>query len=1000
MALFSGQPESELLCPVAVPAIPTATYRLQFHAGFTFDDATAIVEYLNGLGISHCYASSYLAAVPGSTHGYDVADPTRLNPEIGSDESFRQWVAALRAHGMGHIIDLVPNHMGIAKSANPWWQEVLENGPSSLYARVFDVDWHPLKVELENKVLLPILGDSYGAVLERQEIMLRYDGGVFSLHYYETTLPVAPGSYARILETDVDALVNALGEESIEAAEYLSILTAIRRLPSRGDLKPASRIERAREKEVIKRRLATLTRDCAPVREHVDRTVTLFNGTRGHKHSFDRLDDLLGAQAYRLAHWRVAAEEINYRRFFDINELAAIRMEDPEVFRHVHALAFELLKYELVDGFRIDHVDGLYDPGDYLARLQDRAREARPDLFGPDQPLFVVVEKILAVDEELPDWRMHGTSGYDFLIQLNGLFVDRRNEKAFNAVWENFSRLKTPFREIAYRSKQLILRLSMASELNVLAHQLNRFSERSRYYRDFTLNSLTQAIREIIACFPVYRTYVNEREDVRRRDREYIAYAVAEAKRRNPGRPRAVFDFVRDLLLKQADYIPEGEREEHLRFVGKFQQVTSPVTAKGIEDTALYNYNRLVSLNEVGGEPDHFGITPEELHEWLGSRAARWPHALSATSTHDTKRSEDVRARLNALSELPGAWKQAIARWARANRRGRTTIDGQSYPTRNEEYLLYQTLVGSWPLEPMDADQARVYCERIVNYMQKATREAKVVTSWLNPSERHEQAMKEFIQAILDPENSPFLEDFVEFQKRIACYGIYNSLAQVAIKIGAPGVPDFYQGTELWDFSLVDPDNRRPVDYRRRATLLGELKAAAAEDGGTLRLFQRFAASPTDDRFKLAVTHRLLDFRRANAEIFRHGDYEPLAFEGSRRDHAFGFVRRHANREIVVVVPRLIGGLVPEANIPPIGEKVWGDTVARLARRLGTAAAPSNTGPDRLAEAADSGSASDDGASYWNALTGERAVVHDGGLRLADAFAHAPVAMLYSGGHE
>jgi (1->4)-alpha-D-glucan 1-alpha-D-glucosylmutase len=980
-----------------VPPIPTATYRLQFHAGFTFDDATAIVEYLNALGISHCYASSYLMAVPGSTHGYDVADPTRLNPEIGTDETFRRWVGALRANGMGHIIDLVPNHMGIAKSANPWWQEVLENGPSSLYARVFDIDWHPLKVELENKVLLPILGDSYGAVLERQEITLRYAEGVFSLHYYETTLPVAPGSYARILETDVEPLVHTLGEESIESAEYLSILTAIRRLPSRADLKPASRIERAREKEVIKRRLATLTRDSEQVREHVNRAVALFNGTRGHARSFDRLDELLGAQAYRLAHWRVAAEEINYRRFFDINELAAIRMEDPEVFGHAHALVFELLKHELVDGFRIDHVDGLYDPGDYLARLQDRAHEDRPDLFGPNQPLFVVVEKILAIDEELPDWRMHGTSGYDFLVQLNGLFVDRRSEKAFNAVWENFTRLKTPFREIAYRSKQLILRLSMASELNVLAHQLNRFSERSRYYRDFTLNSLTQAIREIIACFPVYRTYVNEREQVRRRDREYIEYAVAEAKRRNPGRPRAVFDFVRNLLLKQADYIPEEEREEHLRFVGKFQQVTSPVTAKGIEDTALYNYNRLVSLNEVGGEPDHFGIAPEALHDWLRSRAARWPHALSTTSTHDTKRSEDVRARLNALSELPGAWKQAIARWARANRRGRATIDDQSYPTRNEEYLLYQTLVGTWPLEPMDADAERIFRERIVTYMHKAMREAKVVTSWLNPSERHEQAMKEFIEAMLDAENAAFRDDFIEFQKKIACYGIYNSLAQVAIKIGAPGVPDFYQGTELWDFSLVDPDNRRPVDYRRRAALLEELKASATDGDGARRLFERFASKPGDDAFKLAVTHRLLEFRRAQADIFQQGDYEPLAFDGPRREHAFGFARRHAGREVLVIVPRLIAGLIPEANVPPLGDKVWGDTVVRLpaGRDSFAMASQAKATPEAMAEAADAGGSVENG-SYRHALTGELTAKADHSLRLADIFAHAPVAFMES----
>jgi (1->4)-alpha-D-glucan 1-alpha-D-glucosylmutase len=951
--------------------MPSATYRLQFHAGFTFDAATAIVDYLQALGISHAYASSYLTAVPGSLHGYDVADPTRLNPEIGTEESYGRWVSALRARGMGHIIDLVPNHMGIARSANPWWQDVLENGPSSLYARVFDIDWHPLKQELENKVLLPILGGSYGSVLEKQELALRYEDGVFSLHYYETTLPVAPGSYARVLGTDVDALIEALGPDSIEAAEYLSILTAIRRLPSLADVNPAARIERAREKEVIKRRLGTLTRDSNVVADHIARVVTLFNGTKGDPRSFDRLDDLLGGQAYRLAHWRVAAEEINYRRFFDINELAAIRMEDPEVFTQVHALPFDLVRRGLVDGFRIDHVDGLYDPGDYLQRLQARAIETRPDVFNGDRPLYVIVEKILGLDEALPDWPTQGTTGYDFLIQVNGLFVDGRNEKAFNAVWENFTRVKTAFREIAYRSKQLILRLSMASELNVLAHQLNRFSERSRYYRDFTLNSLTQAIREIIACFPVYRTYVNGREaTVRDADRRYVEYAVAEAKRRNPGRPRAVFDFVRDLLLKQADYIPESDQPEYLKFVGKFQQVTSPVTAKGIEDTALYNYNRLVSLNEVGGEPDRFGVTGDALHAWLADRAAKWPHALSATSTHDTKRSEDVRARLNVLSEVPGAWKQAAARWARANRRGRATIDGQSYPSRNEEYLLYQTLVGSWPLQPMDAAGLQHYTERIITYMQKAMREAKVVTSWINPSERHEEAMRQFVEAVLAADNAAFRDDFIEFQHRIAHLGIYNSLAQLAIKIGAPGVPDFYQGTELWDFSLVDPDNRRPVDYARRAALLRELKDAGEGEGGRRALLERLAAAPADDRFKLLVTSGLLEFRRATADLFRFGGYEPLACEGARRDHAFGFLRRHENRSAVVIVPRLVATLLPDGTGAPVGERTWGDT------RVAIPGVPARC--------------------YRHALTGDCVQVQDGSLRLAEVFAVAPVALMLS----
>ena len=955
------------------PAIvPVATYRLQFNAAFKFPDATAIVDYLRTLGISHAYASSYLKAVPGSTHGYDVADPTALNPEIGDERSYAAWVDALHAAGMGHILDLVPNHMGIAKSANPWWQDVLENGPSSRYAQVFDIDWHPLKPELENKVLLPILGDSYGAVLERQQMRLEYENGAFHVRYYEQILPIAPGTYDRILGANANVLLDEIGTESEAGTEFLSIVTAIRHLPGREVQGPDALAERHREKEVIKRRLAALTGRSPEVLAHVERAVDAFNGVAGKPRSFDQLDELLSAQAYRLAHWRVAAEEINYRRFFDINELAAIRMEDAAVFDRVHAFPFELLAAGSIDGLRIDHVDGLYDPGDYLDRLQARAREVRPDVYTDDRPLFVVVEKILGAGETLPHWPVEGTTGYDFLAMLNGLFIDQRNDRSMTDAYERFTRLRVPFREIAYRGKQLVLRVSMASELNVLAHRLNRFSERNRHYRDFTLNSLIQAMREIIACFPVYRTYVNDREpDVSERDRGFIAQAVREAKRRNSNRPGAVYDFVRDLLLRKADYIAETERLEHMDFVSRFQQVTSPVTAKGIEDTALYIYNRLVSLNEVGGEPVHFGVAPGALHTWMSERADHWRHALSATSTHDTKRSEDVRARINVLSELPDAWKQATSRWARANRRGRSTIDGDSYPSRNEEYLLYQTLVGSWPVEPMNADGERAYRERIVAYMHKAMREAKVFTSWLNPSEPHEQAMTQFVEAVLAQDNTAFREDFLQFQRRVAYYGVYNSLAQVAVKIGAPGVPDFYQGTELWDFSLVDPDNRRPVDYDRRRSLLGELDTASGIDRKGLA--RQFMERPSDDRVKLYTTTTMLRFRRDQRALFEAGSYEPLSFEGARQDHLFGFERRHEDRTALVIVPRLVATLIPEADRPPLGEAAWGDTRILLADR-------------------------EDHPGYRNVFTDTCVAVHkEGGrafLRAAEVFEHFPVATL------
>ena len=952
-------------------AIPAATYRLQLNRSFTFDAARAIVDYLDALGISHCYASSYFAAVPGSTHGYDVADPSRLNPEVGDEESFGGWVETLRRHGMGHIVDVVPNHMGIAAAANPWWQDVLENGPSSQFSEVFDIDWQPLKPELEEKVLLPILGDAYGAVLDRQEITLEYDEGAFRVRYFEHVLPIAPGTYGRILQTGLDGLLDTLGRESEDAVELLSILTAINHLPGRRLDDDALRAERQREKEVIKRRLAALTGRSDDVRACIGRALAQFNGRKGDPRSFDSLDALLDIQPYRLAHWRVAAEEINYRRFFDINELAAIRMEDPSVFDRVHAFLFELLGRGAIDGMRIDHVDGLFDPGDYLERLQRRARETRPDLYSADRPLYVLVEKILGGDEELPRWPVAGTTGYEFLGTINGLFVDPRNEAALTSVYERFTRMRTRFRDVAYWGKELVLRVSMASELNVLAHGLNRLSERSRYSRDFTLNSLTHAVREVIACFPVYRTYVNARESVSDRDRGYIEHAVAEAKRRNPRHPAVVFDFVRDLLLKNTHYVPERERDEHMRLVGKFQQVTSPVTAKGIEDTALYIYNRLASLNDVGSEPERFGVPPETLHDWLAARASQWPHAMSATSTHDTKRSEDVRARIDVLSELPGAWKQAIGRWARANRRGRSIVERQSYPSRNEEYLLYQTRVGSWPAAPMAAEEEERYRSRIVEYMHKAMREAKLHTNWLNPSQQHERAMTRFVTFVLARDNTAFREDFVPFVERVARFGAYNSLAQVALKIGAPGVPDFYQGTEVWDFSLVDPDNRHPVDYGRRRALLRELDAAvSAGDPGSIA--DSVSTNPLDDRVKLYVTSALLRFRRSHLAIFRCGGYHPLHVMGSRRDHVFAFARTLDAGRLLVVVPRLLATLLPDADTRPVGERIWGGTVVEV---------PPG-GP----------------AAYRHVLTNDRIDVRtDGGrtvVAVADVFARFPIAFL------
>jgi (1->4)-alpha-D-glucan 1-alpha-D-glucosylmutase len=857
--------------------------------------------------------------------------------------------------------------MGIAKSANRWWQDVLENGPSSQYASFFDIDWHPLKPELENKVLLPILGDSYGAVLERQQITVEYLGGAFSARYFDTVLPIAPGTYDRILGIDVEPLLAEI-EGTDAGMEFLSILTAIRHLPGRQAHTPELRIERDREKEVIKRRLARLTSESTAVLGHIERAVTALNGDLGNPRSFDPLDALLAAQPYRLAYWRVAAEEINYRRFFDINELAALRMEDWTFSSRRTRFLLSCCAKGASMGCGLITSTGCTTRA-ITSNGCNRERNASDRICLPTIAASTsVVEKILSMDEWLPSWPVGGTTGYEFLVRVNGLFVNAANERAVNDAFERFTRLRAPFREFAYRSKQLILRMSMASELQVLAHNLTRFSERNRHFRDFTLNLVLHAMREIIASFPVYRTYVNAREaDLTAHDRRYIDHAVNEAKRRNPRYPAVVFEFVRGLLLKKADYIPEEDRGEHMKFVGKFQQVTSPVAAKGIEDTALYLYNRLVSLNEVGGEPDKFGVAPDALHAWLADRAAKWPHGLSASSTHDTKRSEDVRARINVLSELAGEWRPATQRWARMNRKARSLIDGESYPSRNEEYLLYQTLVGTWPLTTMTADQEREYHQRIHDYMLKTMREAKVFTSWLNPSEPHEKAMARFVAMVLAPANVTFREDFGEFARRVTRFGIYNSLAQLAIKIGAPGVPDFYQGTELWDFSLVDPDNRRPVDYRRRRELLDTIDVSVDERAS---LAAELLQHPEDDRMKLFATRTMLRARRAAHDVFRCGRYEPLAVEGSARQHLFAFGRVLGQRHVLVCVPRLVATLAREGN-PPIGD-VWSDTRISV--------------PDEAPRC------------YRQIFTGACAAVLDQDgrkwIRAADVFAHFPIAFL------
>jgi (1->4)-alpha-D-glucan 1-alpha-D-glucosylmutase len=953
--------------------IPTATYRLQFNATFTFRNAHAIVEYLQALGISDCYASSYLKAVPGSMHGYDVADPTMLNSEIGTDDEYWAFIGALRERGLGHVIDIVPNHMGIAKSSNPWWIDVLENGPSSRFARFFDIEWAPVKDELANKVEIPTLGDQYGAVLERQELKLTYRDGSFVVCYYDDWVPVAPDTIGQILSPGLDEWIENGAADVADADELRLIITAAEHLPVRTTRDPQHIALRAREKEVVKRRLAALVERSGPVREYIERALERMNGVPGQPRSFDALDTLLNAQSYRLAHWRVASEEINYRRFFDVNQLAALRMEDPAVFDEVHRFVFELVGRGAATGLRVDHVDGLFAPGDYLKRLQMRAAEVLRLDPASDRPLFLVVEKILGADEQLPDWEVHGTTGYEFAATLNNLFVEARHERALDAIYARFLRQRREelqFDDLAYRSKKLVMHATMSGDLNSLGHQLNRFSERNRHFRDFTLYNLISTIKEVIACFPVYRTYISESDPVSEHDRRYITQAVRGARRRAPGTTPLVFDFVEQLLLKRTRVYTPDECEQRAKFIGKFQQITSPVAAKGIEDTALYVYNRLLSLNEVGSNPTRFGISPEAAHRWFAERQRKWPSALSATATHDTKRGEDMRARLNALSEIPDEWKEAVTKWRALNRRFKRELNGVPAPDANEEYFIYQTLVGAWPF---DESSEPPFAVRLKQYLTKALREAKVHTSWLSPDEEYEAAVLRFVDAILDPRR-PFVPAFRPFQQRVAEIGIYNSLAQLVLKITAPGVPDFYQGTELWDLTLVDPDNRRPVDYDRRRALLAELTAASGDDAALAR---DLLATRRCGRVKLFTMVRALRARRAHRTLFLSGGYVPLAITGAHSDSLFAFARSNEDDFAVTCVPRLIATVAGSSGRPPLGAEAWSDTAVQL--------------PAAVA-----------GLPLCDVFTGRRFEVRaiDNGVTLAaaDLFADFPVALLVADG--
>ena len=969
--------------------IPSATYRLQLNRDFTLRDAAGIVDYLDRLGVTDCYTSPVSQARSGSRHGYDVTDHRRLNPEIGGADGFREFAAKLRQYAMGVVVDTVPNHMCITDAANQWWFDVLENGPSSPFASFFDIDWLPPKADLANKVLLPVLADQFGRVLENGELKIAYRNGAFELSYYDRVFPVAPRSWIKLFEPVLARLEHELGDSSREFLELASIVTALNHLPLRTETDAAKVRERQREKEMVKERLAALMETNTAVRSAVEASIADLNGSTGKPHSFDRLEALLDDQAYRLSFWHVAADEINYRRFFDVNDLAAIRVEDPEVFRATHELILGLVREGAVSGLRIDHVDGLRDPKQYLQTLQrecadalgageapgiahDRDGEAS-DTAARLLPFYIVVEKILGADEQLrADWPVHGTTGYEFLNDLNGLYVDSANHEQLMEFYSRFTGYRREFSDIVYDCKKLVLRALMSGEQNVLARKLDRISEQHRWSRDFTLNNLGRVLAEVIACFPVYRSYVNSEGSVSDEDRRRVMAAINTAKRRNAALSESTFDFLASvLLLAHPSSLDDAARENRLDFTLRFQQLTSPVMAKGFEDTALYRFYPLASLNEVGGAPTSLGVSVDAFHARNERRLRDWPNALSATSTHDTKRGEDVRARINVLAEIPEAWERALHRWHTLNASLRAEWEGIQIPDANEEYLLYQTLVGTWPLEKMTPDEHGRYVQRVQDYLQKCAKEAKLHTSWISPNEAHDEAITQFVRGALasNPANA-FLADFAAFRQPIAMAGILNSLSQTLIKAGSPGVPDFYQGTELWDYNLVDPDNRRPVDFAARRAMLEDIARGADRD--RRGLVEKLLASPADGRIKMYVIQRALQFRRGHPELFANGAYAPLEAAGERARHVIAFARHTAGESVIIAAGRFFTSLGITANSFPAAA-AWSDTKLILSSDLAA-------------------------RRYVDLFTGRaidaRQEAHTLLLSMGEAFAHMPIAML------
>ena len=880
--------------------VPSSTYRIQLSSEFRFDDVRGILNYLQQLGISDVYLSPILASRNGSNHGYDVIDPSRLNPDLGSEEEFTALQADLRERNMGLLVDIVPNHMA-ASAESPWWVDVLENGAQSAFAAFFDIDWHPHSRSLDGKVLLPILGRPFGEALDSGEIALVYTDGRFFLQYFETLLPVSPRSYYEIINLRVERLKERLAEDSSAYHEYAGILSSALEL-ARADRRTAdTAAERRLRFESARDRLRAIVNSSAEIAQFVAENVAEINGKQGDPASFGFLQRLLAEQNYTLAFWQNLNESINYRRFFTIAELVGVRVEDPFVFEATHGYILKLVSKTPFAGLRIDHIDGLRDPLAYLNKLQERLAANDPQPASASS--YVLVEKILAQHENLPgDWPVSGTTGYDYLNRANGIFVNPEGAHQLEEIYASFIGRQHDFSDVLYQKRKLVMNTLFGVEMRTLGRHLAELAAQDRYARELERRFLIDALIEVTACLPVYRTYIRNM-DVPAQAVSYIDQAVESARKRAPLTP-GYFNFVREvLLLLNPPHVLPDQREARLAFVMRWQQFTGPIVAKGLEDTALYVYHPLLSLNEVGGNPRPSDATsPEGFFSFLQQRRENWPASLDATSTHDTKRSEDVRARLNVLSEIPNEWNERLERWTGLNAQHKEQTGSRPTPDRNEEYYLYQTLLGVWPLEQAGFS---ALLERVQDHLIKATREAMVHTRWTRPNQQHEDALRNFVARILSPENDEFLKDFREFESKIARFGMINGLSQALVKIAAPGVADFYQGSELWDLRLVDPDNRGPVDFTTRAGALNEIAGAEAEG----LLLRSLLDCWCNGRIKLFLIWRALRFRRGHASLFHEGEFLPLEASGCNARNVISFIRRAGSKSVLVAVPRWLSQL-------------------------------------------------------------------------------------------